>query len=96
MFHPIYGKSLKPFVPRLKRLQDVLGDFQDACVATQRLRRYGDSVLLQTKSRGELIALGQLIAAQLRRAADRRAHFREVWKRFDRKNARKRVLAALK
>ena len=46
-FEPIYGKTLRPFVERLKRLQDELGDFNDACVATERLRQYAESLPLE-------------------------------------------------
>ena len=95
-FHPVYGKSLNPFIRRLKKLQDVLGEFQDSCVATERLRQYADSVPMQAKNRGELLALGQLINSQRLQATDRRDRFHEVWKRFDRKGCRKQVLAVLK
>jgi CHAD domain-containing protein len=95
-FQPSYGKSLRPFIKHLKRLQDVLGEFQDACVATERLREYAEGVPLQAGNRGELIALGQLIGAQGRQAADRRAGFHDAWELFDRRQRRKQVLAALK
>jgi CHAD domain-containing protein len=95
-FHPIYGKSLNRLIGRLKKLHDVLGEFQDACVATQRLRQYADGIEMQANNRGELIALGQLISSQRRRATDRRAGFHEVWKCFDRTGRRKQILAALK
>ena len=94
-FQPIYGKSLSPFVKQLKALQDVLGEFQDACVATQRLRQYAECVPMQAKNRGQLIALGQLIYSQGQQAADRRARFHEVWKHFDRKGQRKQILRLL-
>ena len=94
-FQPIYGKSLRPFVKQLKELQDVLGEFQDACVATQRLRKYAECVPMQAKNRGQLIALGQLIYSQGQQAADRRTHFYEVWKRFDRKGQRNQIVRLL-
>ena len=94
-FQPIYGKSLHPFVERLKRLQDVLGEFQDACVAIERLGEYAERVPMQTENRGQLIALGQLINAQRQKAADRRGRFHKVWKRFDRKGQRKQIVHLL-
>jgi CHAD domain-containing protein len=87
-FRPIYDESLAPFIKRLKELQDVLGEFQDACVATQQLRRYAESVPLRARNRGQLIALGQLISNQRNRAAARRTAFRQVWKHFDGKGRR--------
>jgi CHAD domain-containing protein len=95
-FHPPYGKSLNPFIKKLKKLQDLLGEFQDACVATQRLRQYAEGIVLRAESRAELIALGQLIHSQRRQAADRRARFHDVWGRFDRRGRRKQILAVLK
>jgi CHAD domain-containing protein/uncharacterized protein YjbK len=88
---PVYGKSLVGFVRRLKGLQDLLGEFQDACVATQRLRAYAAHVPARAKNRGQLVALGQLIHSQRRRAADRRSRFKKAWKRFDHKGERKRL-----
>jgi CHAD domain-containing protein len=94
-FQPTYGKSLAPFIKRLKRLQDVLGEFQDACVATQRLRQYAGAVPLVPENREELIVLGQLIGSQRRRAIDRRAGFHDHWERFDRTGRRRQILAIL-
>ena len=68
---------------RLKELQDVLGEFQDACVAGGLLRRYAEGLPTRTGNRGQLNALGQLIAGQDRRAAIRRAGFANAWERFD-------------
>ena len=73
----------------------VLGEFQDACVATQRLRQYAECVPMQAENRGQLIALGQLIYSQGQQAADRRARFHKVWKHFDRKGQRKQILRLL-
>ncbi len=94
-FYPIYGKVLKPQIKRLKKLQDVLGEFQDACVATQQLRQYAEGVPARVSNRGRLIALGQLISGQSRQAAICRDDFRQAWKRFDRKGGRKAILALL-
>jgi CHAD domain-containing protein len=95
-FHPVYGKSLDGFIRRLKDLQDVLGEFQDACVATQRLRAYADQIPMGAENRGQLLAIGQLIHSQRAEAADRRAGFHRVWKRFDRRGGRNRTAALLK
>ena len=94
-FHPIYGDVLRPEIKRLRRLQDVLGDFQDACVATQQLRQYAEGVPMRTRNRAQLIALGQLISGQDRQAGVRRADFPRAWRKFDRKGGRKAVIGRL-
>ena len=94
-FRPVYGGSLSVFIKRLKHLQDVLGEFQDACVATDRLRQYAESTPLGNESRGELLALGQLINTQYQEAGNKRADFGRVWKKFDRKGERKKLISTL-
>lgn len=94
-FHPVYGRSLSEFIKRLKRLQDVLGEFQDACVASDRLRHYAERVRLGPESRGELLALGQLINTQHQEAVNKRAEFHRVWQKFDRKGGRKKLICVL-
>ena len=82
-FRPAYGELLEAEITRLKELQDVLGEFQDACVAGGLLRRYAEGLPKSSASRGQLIALDQLIEGQDRRAATRRADFAHAWERFD-------------
>ena len=82
-FRPAYGELLRAETRRLKKLQDVLGEFQDACVAGEFLRRYAEGLPMRDSNRGQLIALGQLIGAQDRRAARRRADFAHAWERFE-------------
>ena len=94
-FRPTYGELLKAETARLKKLQDVLGDFQDACVAGQLLRRYAEGLPMRSSNRGQLIALGQLIGGQDRRAAMRRADFARVWERFDSTGGRTGILTRL-
>jgi CHAD domain-containing protein len=95
-FDPIYGQALSRWIKRLKKLQDVLGDFQDACVATDRLYAYASSVPMAAENRGQLIAFGQLIHSQRLQAASKRAEFRGVWKRFDREGGKKQIRKILK
>ena len=78
-FRPAYGELLKAETTRLKKLQDVLGEFQDACVASYLLRRYAEGLPMHSGNRGQLNALGQLIAGQDRRAATRRADFAQAY-----------------
>ena len=94
-FRPAYGGLLKAETRRLKKLQDVLGDFQDACVAGQLLRRYAEGLPMRGSNRGQLIALGQLIGGQERRAAMCRADFARAWERFDSTGGRTGLLARL-
>ena len=82
-FRPTYGEALEAEITRLKKLQDVLGEFQDACVAGGLLRRYAEGLPKSSGNRGQLNALDQLIAGQDRRAATRRADFAHAWERFD-------------
>ena len=95
-FHPIYGGSLDPFIKPLKKLQNVLGKLQDARVEIEHVLQYADHVPMCDKNRRQLLALGQLIAAQRRCASGRRAQFHNVWKRFDRRGARKKLQDILK
>ena len=94
-FRPTYGGLLKAETTRLKKLQDVLGDFQDACVAGQLLRRYAEGLPMRSSNRGQFIALGQLIGGQDRRAAMRRADFARAWERFDSTGGRTGILTRL-
>ena len=82
-FRPAYGDLLRAETRRLKKLQDVLGEFQDASVAGEFLRRYAEGLPMRRSNRGRLIALGRLIGAQNRRAARRRADFATAWERFE-------------
>ncbi|MDE0369267.1 MAG: CHAD domain-containing protein [bacterium] len=94
-FRPTYGELLKAETTRLKELQDVLGEFQDACVAGGLLRRYAEGLPVGSGNRGQLIALDQLIASQNRRAATRRAVFADAWQRFDSPGGRTGLLTRL-
>ena len=94
-FRPAYGELLKAETRRLKKLQEVLGDFQDACVAGELLRRYAEGLPMRSSNRGQLIALGQLIGGQNRRAASCRADFARAWERFDSTGGRTGLLTRL-
>jgi len=88
-FQPVYGKRLAKPIRAVKKLQDVLGTHQDACVASERLRTYADIVPSDKKTRRLLLALGQLISGQEQEAAAQRKRFRKVWPRFASKPVRK-------
>jgi 8-oxo-dGTP pyrophosphatase MutT (NUDIX family) len=95
-YYPIYGETLKPEIKKLRKLQDVLGEFQDASVATQQLRQYVESVPKRTRKRDRSIASGHLISGQNRQAAIRGADLPQAWNRFDREGGRKAVIASLR
>ena len=94
-FRPAYGGLLKAETRRLKKLQEVLGEFQDACVAGRFLRRYAEDLPMRGSNRGQLIALGQLIGGQERQAAMRRADFAQAWDGFDSSGGRTGLLTRL-
>lgn len=95
-FRPVYGDQLGHVIDDLKALQDVLGEFQDTCVAIQRLRHYGGQLAGDEGSRSELAALGQLIHNERLLAAREREKVHAVWRTFDRKGRRKEILALLR
>ena len=92
---PVYGKRLNICVKPLRKLQDVLGAFQDACVAQDRLRCYAE-IPLSTAKQSQPLTLGQLIQAQQMRAAEQRASFHVAWQQFDRKGRQKELMACLR
>ena len=94
-YAPIYGESITPFVRRLKQLQEVLGDLQDAHVAVTELRKYAEIVPVRTKSRHLLVSLGQLISTQRAGAANRREEFHGGWNEFDEPGLRRRIRRVL-
>jgi CHAD domain-containing protein len=94
-FRPVYGKPLRRFVKWSRNLQDVLGEFNDACVAAQHLRQYAESVAMEEGNRDQLIVLGQLLGVHGQQAAVKRACFHKIWKQFDRKGRRKRLVDSL-
>lgn len=89
------GDPLKKPIDATKQLQDVLGDHQDACVASERLRSYAQIVPLRKAERRLLLALGQLIYSQEQHAAAERQHFGKVWRHFEKAASRKRLVAVL-
>ena len=67
----------KKFVKRAKRLQDVLGEHQDAVVAAQRLRE-----LAADASPEQAFAAGRLVEREETRRAEARAAWPKAWKRL--------------
>ena len=71
---PVAGKQARRAAGGLARVQDVLGDHNDACAAEVRLRALGE----RTGSRGAWAA-GLLGGLQRARAAECRKRFTSVW-----------------
>lgn len=91
-----FGDPLKKPIEATKQLQDVLGEHQDACVASARLRGYAQTVPKRKTERHLLLALGQLIHSQDQHAAAQHRQFDQVWRRFEKAAARKRLAALLR
>jgi CHAD domain-containing protein len=64
----------KKFVKRAKKLQDVLGEHQDAVVATERLRE-----LAAEATPDQAVAAGRLIEREGERRAEARAAWPKAW-----------------
>lgn len=83
-------KSLDKAALEAKALQDLLGEHQDACTASQRLERYARA-LRKHSSAPMPAALDRLAAAERQRARDVRQAFPAEWRRFERSVARGRI-----
>ncbi len=77
---------------RLVKLQDLLGEHQDAIVQTEWLRACAESAALPPAT---LLAMGELIHALGRRGRTLRRRAPRVWKKFDRRRVRRRLMAGL-
>lgn len=82
-FAPLYGEGLKPAIRAAVRLQDILGLHQDAFTAAARLREYAAGVRPDGDFRGELLALGELVACELGVAKTARRRFLKEWRSFE-------------
>ena len=94
-FNPVYGRAFKPEIRDLKALQDVLGEFQDSCVAAQHLRKYVQGMPTLDRDRGRLIGFGHVSSAQKRQETIRWDDLPLAWMKFDRDGARDAVLTRL-
>jgi CHAD domain-containing protein len=83
-------KSLDKAALEAKALQDLLGEHQDACTASQRLQRYARSLRKHTRAPMPA-ALDRLAEAERQRARDVRLAFPAEWRRFERSVARGRI-----
>jgi CHAD domain-containing protein len=81
---PALGRAGERFVVRAKRLQDTLGEHQDAVVAEERVR----ALLRGSRATGTAFAAGRLVERQRARRVAARAGFAEAWERLERAGRR--------
>jgi CHAD domain-containing protein len=72
---PVFGKPAERFASEVEKVQEVLGEHQDAVVAGELLRR----VAQEPRVGRAAFTLGVLHAQQQREAADARARFLALW-----------------
>jgi CHAD domain-containing protein len=78
---PMAGKPAQRFIKRAKKLQDALGEHQDAAVAEQRVRR-----LLRAERKPLAVALSRrLVDKQRTRREEARAEFLDAWPGLERR-----------
>jgi CHAD domain-containing protein len=77
--------SSSVFVKRAKKLQDVIGEHQDAVVAEEQIRR----LLKRVRGSGRTaFAAGRLVERQRRRREDARAAWPSAWRKLDKAGRR--------
>lgn len=79
---PVTGKPAARLAKALARLQDVLGEVQDATVAEAWLREAGES-----GPAAQVLVAGELIAVQLHAVEEGRARWRPAWKKAKKRTA---------
>jgi CHAD domain-containing protein len=72
---PVFGKQADRFASEMERVQEVLGEHQDAVVAGELLQRVAQAPRVGRAA----FTLGVLYAQQQREAADARARFLALW-----------------
>jgi CHAD domain-containing protein len=76
---PTGGKPVRRLVKATKRLQDVLGEHQDACVAEQRVRT------LVSDDASEAFVAGRLVERERNRQAEARGQWYEAYQEVERR-----------
>jgi CHAD domain-containing protein len=82
-FRELSGKPGRRLVKRLTELQDLLGSYRDAVVLADFVRAYVEGAEAQLAP-AQLVALGALVASELRLAEQKRTDFEATWGRFAR------------
>ena len=78
---PVVGRAAERFVDKAKKLQDILGEHQDAVVAEGRLRELFDGV----RGRRAGFVAGRLVERQRARRLSARAAFSTYWPKVERR-----------
>jgi CHAD domain-containing protein len=88
---PAYPKRLRKFIRRCSKLQDTLGEHQDACVAVELLNEFADHLRPRKLASGNriLLDLGRMIATKQKVQRRRRKEGLKLWDKFDRKKVRR-------
>lgn len=89
----LVGDGIRPVIRRLVRLQDALGEHQDAITQGAWLRAYAGSAQLPPAT---LLATGAVVDRLGRRAGKLRVRVARVWRRFDRRRIRRVLLEVLR
>lgn len=93
--HTVYGRKLDPHIRQLAKLQDVLGEFHDACVAVEHLTRYADGLPRNAKCEHLRQTLKEMKMSRRRVAKLRRKAFRRQWKHFNCRHGQAAVLTVV-
>jgi CHAD domain-containing protein len=78
------GKPATRFIEQAKELQDVLGEHQDAVVASRRIQE----ALASVRGSRVAFAAGRLVEAQAQRRLQARAAFPAAWKKLEKQGRR--------
>lgn len=76
---PVGGKQVRRFIDRAKDLQDVLGEYQDAVVAQQRIR----DLVPRAGGAASAFAAGRLLERQIARRAEILGQFCKRWRKLE-------------
>jgi CHAD domain-containing protein len=83
-FEPFFGDGLEPAIRCVRRLQDTLGEIQDASAAIERLVAQLNTMPAGPSGRGpSRSALVAMQRTEQLRAETARRRFRKAWRRFD-------------
>ncbi len=89
----LVGDDIRPVIRRLVRLQDVLGEHQDAVTQAAWLRAYAGSAQLPPAT---LLAIGALVDRLDRRAGKLRGRVTREWRRAGGRRVRRVLLGSLR
>jgi CHAD domain-containing protein len=81
---PLSGRRTARFIARAKRLQDVIGEHQDAVVAAQRIHE----ALAATRGSRVAFAAGRLVEREEERRRKARAAFPQAWRKLKKSGER--------